>query len=62
METLMDAGILIEATLLSFLLALWVTWLGLRGLFQLTMGARLDPAPIRIPARRSAEIPHRNLA
>jgi hypothetical protein len=30
----------IEATLLSFGLALWITWMGLRGLFQLMPGRR----------------------
>jgi hypothetical protein len=35
METFMNAAMVIEATLLSFLLALWMTWLALRGLFRL---------------------------
>jgi hypothetical protein len=35
METFMSGAIVIEAALLSFLLALWVTWVALRGLFQL---------------------------
>jgi hypothetical protein len=35
METFMSGAMVIEAALLSFLLALWMTWLGLRGLFRL---------------------------
>ncbi len=42
METFMNGAMVIEATLLSFLLALWITWMGLRGLF------RLIPATIRV--------------
>jgi hypothetical protein len=54
MESLMNGAILIQATLLSFLLGLWVTWIGLRGLFRLMRGARLEAVPIRIAARRDA--------
>ncbi len=35
METFMSGAMVIEGALLSFLLALWMTWLGLRGLFLL---------------------------
>ena len=35
METFMSGAMVIEAALLSFLLALWMTWLGLCGLFRL---------------------------
>jgi len=35
METFMSWSTIIEATLLSFGLALWITWMGLRGLFRL---------------------------
>ena len=35
MRSFMSATFLIEVTFLSFLLALWITWLGLRGLFRL---------------------------
>lgn len=35
METFMGGAMVVEATLLSFLLALWMTWMGLRGLFRL---------------------------
>jgi hypothetical protein len=35
METFMSGAMVIEVALLSFLLALWMTWLALRGLFRL---------------------------
>jgi hypothetical protein len=54
MESFMNGAVLIQATLLSFLLGLWVTWIGLRGLFRLMPGARPEAAPIRIVARRDA--------
>jgi hypothetical protein len=62
MESFMDVAMLIEAAMLSFLLALWITWLGLRGLFRLLPGAKFDAAPIRIAARRAAGAPSRNAA
>jgi len=57
METFMIGAMVIEGALLSFLLALWMTWMGLRGLFRL-MPARSSPAtgrtvqPIRFVANR----------
>jgi hypothetical protein len=35
MQTFMSEAIVLEATLISVLLALWMTWLFLRGLFHL---------------------------
>jgi hypothetical protein len=35
MEALMNGAMVIEGGVLSFLLALWMTWIGLRGLFRL---------------------------
>jgi hypothetical protein len=35
METFMNGAVVIEGAMLSFLLALWMTWIGLRGLFRL---------------------------
>jgi hypothetical protein len=35
METFMGTVVVIEAVLLSCLLAVWMTWLALRGLFEL---------------------------
>ena len=37
METFMSGAIVIEVGLLSFLLALWMAWIGLRGLFRLML-------------------------
>ena len=62
METFMDGATLIEATLLSFLLALWITRLGLRGLFRLMSATRPDAASIRLAVRRAAGAPGRNVA
>jgi hypothetical protein len=47
METWMDGAMLIAATLLSFLMALWITRMSLRGLFRMLPAARLDAVPIR---------------
>ena len=61
METFMSAVMVIEAGLLSSLLALWMTWLALRGLFELMPTAnrqeqpyRLQAGSQRIQARRAA--------
>ena len=35
MESLMNGVVLAQATLLSFLLALWLAWLGLSGLLRM---------------------------
>ena len=56
MESFMNGTVLIEATLLSFLLGLWVTWIGLRGLFRLMPGARFERAPIRLVTRQDARV------
>jgi hypothetical protein len=45
MENFMGGAVVTEATLASFLLALWITWLVLRGFF------RLIPAVNRATAR-----------
>lgn len=55
MEAFMNGAVLIETMLLSVLLALWVTWIGLSGLFRLMPGAKLEVVPIRSAARRSVE-------
>jgi hypothetical protein len=54
MESFMNSAVLIEVTLLSFLLGLWATWMGLRGLFRLMPGKRFEAVPIRLVARRDA--------
>ena len=55
METLMNGAMVVEGALLSFLLALWMTWLGLNGLFRL-MPATSRPVAGRVtqPARLAA--------
>jgi hypothetical protein len=35
METFLSELVVLQGALLSFLLALWMTWMGLRGLFRL---------------------------
>ncbi len=37
MENFMRGAIVIEVGLLSFLLALWMAWIGLRGMFRLML-------------------------
>jgi hypothetical protein len=54
METWMNGAMLIEATLLSFLMALWITWMSLRGLFRMLPVTRLDAVPIRSAAQQRA--------
>jgi hypothetical protein len=50
METFMSGAMVIEGALLSFLLALCMTWLGLHGLFRLMpITAKIVP-PIRLVA------------
>jgi hypothetical protein len=46
METFLNDAIVIEGTLLSFLLALFMTWLMLNGLFRVLPGT-MRPSPVR---------------
>ena len=46
MELLTNGAMFVEAVLLSFLLALWLTWLAMRGVFCL-MPVTLRPATVR---------------
>ena len=48
MDTFMGEAIILEATLISVLLALWLTWLLMQGLF------RLMPATSHAPANQPA--------
>ena len=50
METFMSAVMVVEAALLSSLLAVWMTWLALRGLFQLMPATTRHARPIRFQA------------
>jgi hypothetical protein len=51
METWMSGAILAEAAMLSFLMALWIAWMSLRGLFRILPACRLSTVPIRSAAR-----------
>lgn len=53
MEKWMGGAMLIEATLLSFGLALWLSWMVLRGLFRLMPATRMQPAPQRAEWKRA---------
>jgi hypothetical protein len=50
MEIFMSGALVIEGALLSFLLALWMTWLGLRGLFRLMPDTTQIVQPLRFVA------------
>jgi len=52
MESLMNGALLIETTLLSFLLALWMTWLGLSGLLRLLPATSHNAAPVKFVANQ----------
>ena len=52
METFMNGAIVIETTLLSFLLALCMTWLGLHGLFRLLPATAKMVQPVRLVSNR----------
>lgn len=61
METFMNGAMVIEGALLSFLLSLWMTWIGLRGLFRLLSATSSPTAgrivqPIRFVANRELGI------
>ena len=62
METWMDATMLIEATMLSFLVALWIAWMSLRGLFQLMPAKRLESVSVLSVPRQSARAMGRQTA
>jgi hypothetical protein len=52
MESFMNGAMVIEGALLSFLLALCMTWLGLHGLFRLMPVTAKIVQPIRLVADR----------
>jgi hypothetical protein len=52
MENLMSLAMLIYATILAFLLALWIAWMSLRGLFRMLPATRLHAVAIRAEAHR----------
>lgn len=51
METLMNGATVVEGALISLLLALWITWLALRGLFGLMPNAARAIAPRKVEPR-----------
>ena len=55
METFMSDAMVIEGVLLSFLLALCMTWLGLSGLFWMMPLTSRIVQPIRLVANRQPE-------
>jgi hypothetical protein len=54
METWMGVTMLVEAALLSFLVALWGAWMGLRGLFRVIHATQMDAVPVQVAARAGA--------
>jgi hypothetical protein len=62
MQTLFDGAMLMEAVLVSLLLGLWVTWLGLRGLFRLLPAGRAEVVPVRLVANRNGAARSRSAA
>jgi hypothetical protein len=54
MDTWMNTAMLIGITIISFLFALWMAWMSLRGPFGMLPGRRLEAVPIRSMARQSA--------
>jgi hypothetical protein len=52
METWMSGTMVIEAAMFSFLMALWIAWMSLRGLFRMLPAIRLNAIPIRSAAER----------
>ena len=56
METFMGGAMMIETALLSFLLALWISWLGMRGIFRL-MPATVCSAHVRAGISNSKRFP-----
>jgi hypothetical protein len=51
METWMSGTVMVEAGMLSFLLALWIAWMSLRGLFRLLPATKTVAIPIRSAAQ-----------
>jgi hypothetical protein len=62
METFMNGAMVIEGALLSFLLALCMTWLGLHGLFRLMPVTAKIVQPIRLVADSEEPNRRRNAA
>jgi hypothetical protein len=52
METWMSGAVLIEVTIMSFLVALSLAWISLRGLFRVLPATRLNAVPVRSATQR----------
>jgi len=53
METWMNGAMVIQAAMLSFLMALWIAWMSLRGLFRMLPATKRNAIPIRSAAQRT---------
>jgi len=62
MDTFLGEAIVVEALLGSVLLALWMTWLVLRGLFWLMPARKPATEPVRVLAVRQFVSRRRNAA
>jgi hypothetical protein len=62
METWMRAVMVIEAAMVSFLMALWISWMSLRGLFRLLPATKLNAVPIRAVPQRTPRSMDRHAA
>lgn len=62
METWMSLAMLIYATALSFLLAMWITWMSLRSIFRMFPATRLTAVSIRAEAQRGTGTVSRHAA
>ncbi len=63
MESFMGGAMMIETALLSFLLALWISWMGMRGLFRLDAGcSRLEQRQSGWRRAGSHRVPGRSVA
>jgi hypothetical protein len=56
METFMNGAIVVEAVVISVLVAVWMTWMGLRGLFKLMPVTTQAVKPTRFVADRQTQI------
>jgi hypothetical protein len=55
METFINAAMVIEVAAISVLAALWMTWLGLRSLFNLMLVMAQATIPTRFAADRQQQ-------
>jgi hypothetical protein len=60
MDTWMSEAMVIQATLLSFLMALWIAWMSLRGLFRMLPPVRITAVPIRPATQREVGVEGRH--